>query len=149
MKKLTQVFAIVSSTVILFWLCGCTDLIDRAFSPSEIRDGFSDKWLNTLNSEYSLTIPKSAVFLKGFYEPGQDFSVHMLFTVNADDFDDMVGTGWSPDVAGHTFGDEWYKNLTDTELSHYYVYTKQYTVLFYSNTDKDNKIKCVFVGWRP
>lgn len=54
----------------------------------------------------------------------------MLFTVDADDFDGMTGDGWSDDAEGHTYGDEWYTDLTDTELSHYYVYTKQYTVLF-------------------
>ncbi|BAL01439.1 hypothetical protein OBV_42400 [Oscillibacter valericigenes Sjm18-20] len=149
MKRLTKIFVMILSAGILFSFCGCTDIIDKAFSPSEIKDGFSDKWLKTLSDEYSITIPESAAYLKGYYEPGQDFSVHMLFTVDAADFDGMVGDDWSEDAKDHTFGDEWYTDLTDLKLSHYYVYTKQYTVLFYSDADKDNKITCAFVGWRP
>lgn len=93
MKKRIRIFATVLSMATLFCLCGCSFIIDQAFSPSEIKDGFSERWLKTLNDEYALHIPKSATYLKGYYEPGQDFSVHMLFTVNADDFDSMVGDG--------------------------------------------------------
>jgi len=149
MKKQIRVFGTAFSIAILFCLCGCSFIIDQAFSPSEIKDGFSEKWLKTLSDEYHLSIPKSASYLKGFYEPGQDFSVHMLFTVNADDFDNMVGDGWTEDAEGHSFGDEWYTDLTDTKLPHYYIYTKKYTVLFFSDAAKNNRITCVFVGWRP
>jgi hypothetical protein len=104
MKRRTKLLVVILSAGILFSLCGCTDLIDQAFSPSEIKNGFTDEWLKTLSDEYDLTILKSAVYRKGYYEPGRDFSVHMLFTVDADDF---------------------------------------------SDPDKDNKVTCVFVGWRP
>ena len=149
MKRLTKIFVLILSAVIFFSLCGCSDIIDKAFSPSKITDGFSNKWFETLNDEYNITIPESATFLKGYYEPGQDFSVHLLFTMDAVDFDSMVGNGWAEDMKDHIFGDEWYTDLTDLKLSHYYVYTKQYTVLFYSDANEDNKITCVFVGWRP
>lgn len=148
MKRQVRIFTIALSLVFLSCLYGCS-VIDEAFSSSEIKNGFSDKWLKTLSNEYNLNIPESATYQKGFYEPGQDFSVHMLFTVNADDFDSMVGDGWMKDAEGHSFGDEWYTDLTDTELSNYYVYSKQYTVLFFSDTSEDGTITCVFVGWRP
>jgi hypothetical protein len=149
MKRRTKLLALILSTGLLFFLCGCSELVDMAFSPSEIKDGFSAQWLKTLSSKYSLTIPKSAVYQKGYYEPGRDFSVHMLFTVDAADFDDMIGNGWSKDEAECYFGDEWYTDLTKKKLSHYEIYTRQYTVLFYSDPDKDQKVTCVFVGWRP
>ena len=149
MKRRTKLLTIILSVGVLLSLCGCTDLVDLTFSPSEIKNGFSDQWLKTLSSKYNLIIPKSAVYRRGYYEPGQDFSVHMLFTVDAADFDGMVGNGWTEDEVGNTFGDEWYTDLTKKELSHYDIYTRQYTVLFYSDPDKDNKVTCVFVGWRP
>ncbi len=148
MKRQIRILTIVLSAVFLLCLCSCS-IIDEAFSPSEIEDGFSDEWLKTLSDKYNLNIPESAIYQKGFFEPGQDFSVHMLFTVSADDFDSMIGDGWTKDAEGHSFGDEWYTDLTDKELSHYYVYSKQYTVLFFSDASEDSTITCVFVGWRP
>jgi hypothetical protein len=155
-KRRIKTFIAIWGLILLACLYGCSVIdktidkaMDKAVAPSEIKDGFNHKWLKTLSGEYNLDIPNSAVYQKGFYEPGQDFSVHMLFTVSAKDFDNMVGDGWTEDTEGHFFGDEWYTDLTDTKLPNYYVYSKQYTVLFFSDESKDGIITCVFVGWRP
>ncbi len=148
MNGKAAILTIALSILFLSCLSGCS-AIDRALSPSEIEDGFTERWLKTLSGEYHIDIPKSAIYLKGFYEPGQDFSVHMLFTVNAGDFDDMVGEDWTDDSDDPSFGGEWYMDLTDAKLPHCYVYSKKYTVLFRSDASEDGKVTCVFVGWRP
>ena len=117
MKRLTKILVMILSAGILFSLCGCTDIIDKAFSPSEIKDGFSDKWLKTLNDEYSITIPKSAAYLKGYYEPGQDFSVHMLFTVDAADFDGMRGPPGSHSCSSRKIRLRWCRSLVAARKS--------------------------------
>ncbi len=148
MKVKTRIFATALGVAFFFCFCGCSAM-DKAYDPSEIEDGFSDKWLNMLSNEYHLFIPESAVYEKGFYEPGQDYSVHMLFTVSAGDFNAMVGDGWTNDTQENSFGDEWYADLTDDQLPNCYVYSKQYTVLFFSDASEDGIITCVFIGWRP
>lgn len=149
MKKKSIIWVIALCSVFLLALYGCHIIIDKAFPNREIEDGFNDKWLKILKKEYNITVPKSAVYQKGFYEPGIDFSVHMLFTVKGYDLDRMLGKGWTKEIREITFGDEWYANLTDLELPHRYIYRKKYTVLFYSEASEDHTVTCVFIGWRP
>jgi len=149
MKKAVRRGTAVLLTIFMVFCVSCCVVVDHLFDPVGIKDGFSEKWLETLKTEYSLSIPESAVYLKGYMELGRDFSVHMLFTVDAADFDGMFGEGWSEDAEGHTFSEEWYDDLADGEMPHRYDYSKQYTALFFSDADENGTVICVFVGWWP
>ena len=134
-----------------------------SFQNSEIKEGFSPKLLEVLQTRYDITIPEDAQFIKGYNIPGwQDSFVAVLFELPitgtyesgyhmsdyirqrlnlgtrypgpAKDEEQFLGSEWYDELGGQM---EWM--LDDS--SHGFTYISY-------NIESD-KLVIRFIGWRP
>jgi len=129
--------------------------------PTEIKKGFSPQLLDCLQTQYGITIPEEAEFLKGYNLPGfQDPFVAILFECpikeNAESdyamsqylkqllkLDDRYSFAGA-DIE-QFFGSEWYAELCGK--MQWMLQGYGYTYISY-NIEPD-KLVIRFTGWRP
>lgn len=137
---------IILSLILMISFAGCSFF---GTAPLEIESGFSDKMMSLLSERYELSIPDSAVFIKGYFDRAfRDQSLIVSFTVDSDELEEMFVANWekldNPQNYTGSFGSEF-----DFEPVGGYAYQKElYTYLLFTENG-NGTLSCYFTGRHP
>ncbi len=155
MKRAIAIFlGIVSVFLILAVLYGVISFLCLFGSPSEIKDGFSQELVDTLQNQYSVTVPDGAEFINGYNASGREGYLIIFFECESEDF--SIYKALSID-------DDTYENVTSLTAEHKYRsdsfnlggemhYTLKHKSIDFTSIEyriTDGKLQIRFIGYRP
>lgn len=110
--------------------------------PTPIKRGLSQELVALLKDQYHVIIPKSAVFINGYYDNEyQDSAVHITFKVPSDLCNSLYDDDWSESGLKGSGPEEAERTMK--------FRGEPYTYLCYYPADEDGNVTVYFLGRYP